>query len=228
MNTPGQRTAQPSTEQSKRKTITVLVADDHPLYRDSVARLVNSRDSMVVVGSAADGNEALKLIRELLPDVCLLDHSMPGLNGEQIVKIVTAEHLPTRTMVLSGTGRSELVFGVIEAGANGFLLKTSGPDEICTAIVALADGETVLPVEFHKGLAAEIRARHASDTPELSPRELGILKQLAEGSSAASIGEQLGLAPSTVKTHLARIYDKLGVSERAAAVATAMRHGLID
>jgi two-component system nitrate/nitrite response regulator NarL len=210
------------------KRISVLVVDDHPLYRESISRLINNQPEMSVVGEAADGREALNLIREIGPDVCVLDYHLPELDGEHVIEMMRREHLETKALILSGSGESEVVFAMIEAGAGGFLLKTSSASEIRNAIIDIAQGGTVLPEEFHGGLAAEIRARHRKDKPDLTEREIEILQGIAQGFSAAELGDRLGLAPSTVKTHLTRIYDKLGVSERAAAVAQAMRLGILD
>jgi two-component system nitrate/nitrite response regulator NarL len=208
--------------------ISVIVVDDHPLYRDSIARLIDSREDMYVVGQAGDGEQALEMIRELEPSVCVLDYHLPGRDGAGVVDVMVHEHLNTRAIILSGSGASDVVYAMIEKGAGGFLLKTAGAAEICNAIVEVAHGETVIPPDIQGGLAAEIRARHTSTRPVLSERELSVLRLIAHGDSAAEVAEQLNLAPSTVKTHLTRIYDKLGVSERAAAVAQAMRHGIID
>lgn len=213
---------------SSSGTITVMVVDDHPLYRESILRLMRQAHDIVMVGEAVDGEQALELIRTLKPQVCLLDLHLPGLSGRQVVDAIDREGLETKVIVLTGNDESEIVYSMFEKGAHAFLLKTAGANEILDTVRAVARGETVLPPQFHSALTAEIRARHKSSRPILSERELAILEMIAKGRSAAEIADELALAPSTVKSHMSNIYTKLGVSERAAAVAKAIRIGLIS
>ncbi|MBI2692062.1 MAG: response regulator transcription factor [Solirubrobacterales bacterium] len=208
--------------------IDVVVVEDHPMFREALTRAIRARDDMKVVAATGSGREAMKAVRDLSPQVCVLDLGLPDIDGVEVLKCVVSEELDTRVLVLSGDGDSEVVYALIEAGASGFERKTAGPGELVEAIVAVAGGETVLPKELLGGLAEQIRAHRSPPGPMLSDRELEILREVAEGFTAAEIATKLHLAESTVKTHLTRIYDKLGVSERAAAVAQAMRHGLID
>jgi len=213
---------------SEQRT-SVLIADDHPLYRDGVARAIKDWPELELLAEAGDGREALDAIRELRPDVAVLDLNMPELDG---IKVLTAlakdEDLPTRVVLLSAATDSALVYDAIAAGAAAYLSKDAGRQMICETIVAVARGETRFSPEVHEALAEQIRRRGDENAPDLSPREREILVMLADGRSAPEIAEQLFLSRTTVKTHLQHLYRKLEVSDRAAAVAVAMRRGLLD
>lgn len=212
---------------SDAPNIRVLIVDDHPLFADALVRAVNGREDMSVVARVESGEAALEVMRERSPSVCVLDLGLPDIRGEVVLERVVAEELPTRILILSGECDSETVYGMIEAGAAGFEVKTAGTEEIGEAIAVVAKGETFLPATLHGAIADQIRAHRVKQRSSLSSREVEILQLVSNGLSASEIGDQLGLAESTAKTHLARIYDKLGVSERAAAVAQAMRAGII-
>lgn len=212
------------------RRVRVLVADDHPLYRDGVVRAIKHRPELELVGEASDGREALEQIRRLEPDVALLDMRMPQLEGQKVLEAVTRDGLSTRVVLLSAQVDSETVYRVVAAGACGYLSKDASATELCEAIEAAGRGETVLAREIQSGLASQIQrqAQQADERPELSARERQVLCLIADGHSAPEIGKQLYLSPATVKTHLKTLYEKLGVSERAAAVAEAMRRGLLE
>jgi two-component system nitrate/nitrite response regulator NarL len=211
------------------RRVTVVVADDHPLFREAVERAVRGRPEFELVGVAADGREALGAIRRLAPDVAVLDFSMPGLDAMQILNAVTRDRLSTRVLIVSAFGDPALVYRAVQGGAAGYFLKESDGDEILDAIAAAARGRTVIDPALHTGIFDQVRL-HASrdDRPILTAREREVLALTAEGLSAPQISERLIVAVPTVKTHQARLYEKLGVSERAAAVAEAMRRGLLE
>jgi two-component system nitrate/nitrite response regulator NarL len=206
----------------------VVVADDHPVFRSGLVGAIESTAGLELVGEAKTGRQALDLIRSTKPDVAVIDLKMPELDGLQVMRTLAAEATPTRILFLSGYLQSTTVYRAIEAGAHGYLSKDSSPREICGAILAVADGETVLGPEVQQGVGHEIRIRAPSSPRSLSEREREILVLTADGLSAADIGQRLFLSPATVKTHLQRIYQKLGVSGRAAAVAEAMRAGMLE
>ena len=208
--------------------IRVLIADDHPLFRDGLARRIKERPELELVGEAADGPGALADIRVLRPEVAVLDIKMPGLDGIRIASAVAREELDTRVVILSAYVESAVVFKALAAGARGFLSKDADRREVCEAIGAVARGQVVLPPNVHAGLVDQIRARGGDDTPSLTAREREVLALIADGASAPQIGRALHLSTGTVKSHLKNIYDKLGVSDRAAAVAEAMRRGLLE
>jgi len=207
----------------------VLIADDHPLFRGAIARVVNEDDGLELVGEAVDGQEALEQIRALKPDVAVIDVRMPALDGSDVLTAVRAEGLPTNVVFLSAFLDSKTVYDAVAAGANAYLSKEAETSEIVRAIQAAARGETILGPEVQTGLAEQIRLREESDArPRLSDREHEVLRMIAQGMSAPEIGERIHLSTATVKTHLQHLYEKLGVSERAAAVAEGMRRGLLD
>ncbi len=208
--------------------VRVLVADDHPMFREGVVRAVRERPDLELVGEASDGRDALDQIRALTPDVAVLDLKMPELDGLAVLNAVSRETLPTKVMLLSAFVDGTLVYDAIASGALAFLSKEAGRGQICDAIAAVARGETVMSDQIQAGIASEIRARGRPDRPSLTDREAEVLARIAEGRSAPDIAAELHLSTATVKTHLQHLYDKLGVSDRAAAVAEAMRRGLIE
>jgi two-component system, NarL family, nitrate/nitrite response regulator NarL len=208
--------------------IRVVVGDDHPMYREGVARSLSASGRVVVVAEAEDGRAALAAIREHQPDVALLDYRMPELDGAQVANAVHRDGLPTRVLILSAFTDSALVYRAIERGAAGYLPKEARQREILDAVLACARGETVVPPALATGLAEELRRHAAGGGPLLTPREAQVLTLMAEGKSVPAIAQELVLGATTVKTHVSHLYEKLGVSDRAAAVAEAMRLGLIE
>lgn len=208
--------------------VTVFVADDHPLVREGMLRALGERPALQVVGSAGDGRCALDEIRRVKPDVALLDVKMPELDGIAVVRALTRDEVPTRVVFLSAYVDSAIAYRALAEGAAGFLSKEASPSAVCDAVLAAHRGETVLSSEIQGGIADEIRMRSAAGAVTLTPREREVLALIAEGQSAPDIAQRLHLSPATVKGHLGSLYEKLGVSERAAAVAEAMRRGLIE
>jgi len=207
----------------------VLIADDHPLFREAIARVIAEEPDLELVAEAADGRAALDRIRELRPDVAVIDVRMPKLDGSDVLAALREEGLPTNVVFLSAFLDSKTVYEAVAAGANAYLSKEAETDEIVTAIKAAARGETILGPEVQTGLAEQIRLREESEArPRLSDREHEVLRMIAQGLSAPEIGERIHLSTATVKTHLQHLYEKLGVSERAAAVAEGMRRGLVE
>jgi len=210
------------------KRITVVVADDHPLYRDGVVRALSASGQIDVVAEAGDGRSALAAIREHLPEVALVDYRLPELDGVAIVHAVNRDGLATRVLLVSAFTDSGVVYKAVETGAAGFLPKEARREQIVDAVLACARGETVLPPDVAAGLASEIRLRKRHDAPALTDREQEILRLIADGKSLPTIATELFLGVTTVKTHVQHLYEKLGVSDRAAAVASAMRRGLLE
>ncbi len=208
--------------------VRIVVADDHPLFREAVVRAVRERPEFELVGEAADGRAALDAIRELAPDVALLDVKMPGLDGLAVLNAITRDQLGTRVVLLSAYLDGSTAFDAVAGGAAAFLSKDAERRVILDTVAAVSRGQTILGPEIQAGLAQEIRLRGVKDRPGLSPRELEILRHIAAGRSAPEIGRVIHLSPATVKSHLQSLYEKLGVSDRAAAVAEAMRRGLLE
>ncbi|WP_078311467.1 MULTISPECIES: response regulator transcription factor [unclassified Mycobacterium] len=206
----------------------VVVGDDHPLFREGVVRALTGSGQIEVVAEAEDGAGVLALIREHLPDVALVDYRMPELDGTQVAAAVRRDELPTRVLLLSAHDDAAIVYHALEEGAAGFLSKESTRAELVSAVLDCARGRDVVTASLTAGLAGEIRKRAQPAGPSLSAREREVLRMIAAGLTVPTIAKQLFLAPSTVKTHVQRLYEKLGVGDRAAAVAEAMRRGLLE
>ena len=206
----------------------MVVGDDHPLFRDGVVRALNASEVVDVVAEADDGHTAFALIKEHAPQVALLDYRMPGLDGAQVAAAVRRDGLTTRVLLLSAHDEAAIVYHALEEGAAGFLPKESTRAEIVKAVLDCADGRDVLSPSLAAGLVGEVRRRSQDNGPALSSREREVLGHIAKGHSIPTIAGELFLAPSTIKTHVQRLYEKLGVSDRGAAVAEAMRRGLLE
>ena len=214
---------------SENDRVTVLVADDHPIYREGIVRAINDRRDLEVIAEAGDGREALDRIRDLGPEVAVLDIRMPELDGTQVLAAVRSEGLGTEVLFLSAFMEPELAYKTVASGAKGYLSKESSRQEVCEAIVSIAGGGTAFAAEAQAGLAQQIRERERSGgPPKLTEREQEVLGLVSQGLSAPDIGKQIHLSTTTVKSHLHSLYEKLGVSDRAAAVAEAMRRGMLD
>lgn len=208
--------------------VSVILADDHPVYRGGLRDMLSRWPEIELLGSCENGREALAMIREHEPDVALLDIRMPELDAFGVLNAVVRDGLATRVCLLSAEESSESVYAALGGGARGFLSKDATGDEIAEAIMTVARGGTALDQRSQDAIADGVRRRADARHELLSGREREVLRLTAEGLSAAEVGERIHLAPSTVKTHLQHTYEKLGVRDRAAAVAEAMRRGLLE
>jgi two-component system, NarL family, nitrate/nitrite response regulator NarL len=208
--------------------IRVYVADDHPIYRDGLMRALARRPEFELLGGSADGETALTEIRELAPDVAVLDLRMPRIDGIELIRAIKAENLRTRVVLVSAFSDSDVIYQAVAAGASAYLHKDVDRDQICDAVAAVARGETRLPQLIQERLLLAIRARAEAEQTALTGREREVLELSADGLTTPAIGRQLHLSPATVKTHLQHVYEKLGVTQRTAAVAEAMRRGLLQ
>jgi two-component system, NarL family, nitrate/nitrite response regulator NarL len=212
-----------------RPRATVLVADDHPLFREGIARAVRERPDLELVAEASDGRTALSLIRDVAPAVAVLDLRLPELDGIALAKAVTRDKLPTRVLLLSAFTEPHFVYEAMASGAAGYFSKETDREDVLDAVAAVARGESRVEPRLQRRLFEAVREHsHDEGRPLLTPREGEILRLMSEGLSAPAIGERLFLATATVKSHQAHLYEKLGVSDRAAAVAEAMRRGLLE
>ncbi len=213
---------------NRAERVSVVIADDHPVYRSGLARMIGQRPELELLAEAESGREALDSIRELEPQVAVVDLKMPDFDGLAILNAVKREKLETKIVMLTGYAEGETAYEVMAAGASAYISKTSEPATVCETITTVARGGTYLAPEFHGALADQIKLRANNSGPILSDREQEVLRLTAGGNSVAQIGEHLHLSSATVKTHLQHTYRKLGVSDRAAAVAEAMRRGLME
>jgi two-component system nitrate/nitrite response regulator NarL len=212
---------------SPRDPVRVVVADDHPLYLEALCQTIERRDGMTLLATAIDGEQALEIVREHKPDVAVLDMRMPKLDGREVMRRLRETEPDTRVLFISEYYGGELVLQALTAGAAGYLPKSASGDEICAAITRISCGESVLPAEIGNELAGTLRDRGSSGT-HLTAREINVLELIAEGEPANMIAQRLHLAVPTVKSHIQNLYAKLGVSDRGAAVAEAMRRGLVS
>ncbi len=207
----------------------VVVADDHPMFRKAVEDAIKGSPDLELVGTADNGRLAIDRIRELRPDVAVVDMRMPELDGSEVLNAVIRDEIPTRMLFLSTHTDSGMVYDLLARGAAGYLDKMSSAGEVCDAIATVARGQVVLTRGLDDAVLQQIRLRgDDGDGIALTAREREVLKLVSDGRSAPEIATRLYIEASTVKTHLQNIYEKLGVSERAAAVAEGMRRGLLE
>lgn len=207
----------------------VVIADDHPVYRDGLARNWADSDRITVVGSSGNGTHALELILRERPEVAVLDLRLPGLDGLAVLEELRNRECPTRVLILTAYVDSHTVFRAFSLGARGFMEKVASFQEIAEAVIAIAEGRTVMTSVAQDIIADELRGREVRESrPPLTSREVEILRLAAEGNSSQQIAAHLHISLATVKTHLQHIYEKLGVSDRAAAVAQALRNGVLS
>jgi DNA-binding NarL/FixJ family response regulator len=205
--------------------IRILLADDHPVVREGLRAMLDAEADLEVVGEASSGPEAEARAAVLLPDIVLMDLRMPDGGGVDSIVRMTAAGLPCRVIVLTTYETDGDILRAVEAGAAGYLLKDLARGELASAVRAAARGETVLAPTVAARLVDRLRAR--PERPHLSERETAVLRLVAEGCTNAEIGRRLFIGESTVKTHLLRAFTKLGVTDRTAAVTSALRHGLL-
>jgi DNA-binding NarL/FixJ family response regulator len=206
--------------------IRILLADDHPVVREGLRGMLSTEPGLEVVGEAGSGPQAEALSASLRPDIVLMDLRMPDGGGVESIVRMTAAGLPCRVIVLTTYETDADILRAVEAGAAGYLLKDLTRAELTGAVRAAARGETVLAPSVAARLVDQLRTR--PERPHLSERETAVLRLVAEGCTNAEIGRRLYIGESTVKTHLLRVFGKLGVADRTAAVTSAMRHGLLD
>jgi DNA-binding NarL/FixJ family response regulator len=204
--------------------IRILIVDDHPVVRDGIRGLFAGDPGFEVVGEAANGREAISRTEVFRPDVVLMDLRMPELDGVAATREIVDRNLGAQVLILTTYDTESDVLPAIEAGATGYLLKDTPRDELRRAVQAAAAGESVLSPPVARKLLGQVR-RPTRDT--LSDRELEILVMVARGATNKRVAAQLFISQATVKTHLLHIYEKLGVNDRAAAVAAAYERGLI-
>jgi DNA-binding NarL/FixJ family response regulator len=204
--------------------IRLLIVDDHPVVRDGLRGMLAADPSLEVVGEASDGAEAIRLVESLRPDVLLMDLRMPGLGGVAAIKALAEQGAEARVLVLTTYDSDSDVTPALEAGATGYLLKDAPQEQLVRAIQAAARGESVLAPSVATRLVSQLRAP-AQDA--LSDRELEVLGLIAQGETNRGAAARLFISEATVKTHLLHIYEKLGVNDRAAAVAAAYERGLL-
>ena len=214
--------------------IRVLLADDQDLMREGLRLMLSSQPDLDVVAEARDGREAVEQAALHRPDVALLDVRMPICDGIEATRLLHAAPAPPRVVILTTFDHDDHVYDALRAGATGFLLKTTPPDRLIAAVRAAAAGESLLSPEITRRLAEHYASgpRPAGDgvppeLAELTPRELDVLRLVARGRSNAEVAAELVTSPATVKSHVHRIFTKLGLTERAQAVVVAYETGFV-
>ena len=211
-------------------TIRIVIADDHSLVRQGVARYLDTCDGLGVVGEATTGTEIVRLVEEEKPDVALLDIRMPEMDGLEAARTIQDAAPETGIVILTAYDDRHFVVEAVRAGARGYVLKTREADTLVQTIRLVASGNMVIDPELVVALADELSTASKKDrsTEELTEREIEILQLVAFGHTNRDIGGKLYISPDTVKTHLEHIYQKLGAVDRTAAVAEALRRRLIE
>ncbi|MHC1782209.1 MAG: response regulator [Anaerolineaceae bacterium] len=212
-------------------SISILLVEDHKILREGTRQLLEQYPDMQVIGEASDGLEAINLAASIKPDVIVMDVRLPRMNGIEATRIITSRFPDTRVLILSAYADDSYVFPLLEAGASGYLLKTSSGVELAEAIRLVSAGETALSPRISSMLINRLGGRQAyrkNNMPEgLTEREMNVLRLTAYGHSNKAIGVQLGIRAQTVQVHLRNIFGKLGVSSRSEAVARAIQYGWI-
>lgn len=203
------------------KSIRILLADDHALVRDGIAKIISSHQDMEVIGQAGNGKDAIDLFTKLRPDIAIIDISMPGLSGIETILEIRKRFANAQLMILSSHDHEEDIYQAIQAGASGYILKDAPASELITAIQSVQKGERYIPPRVAHQLAQRI------GMDELTERESEILKLIAAGRSNKEIADLLGVAEGTVKAHASHILNKLGASDRTHAVSIAIKKGLV-
>lgn len=206
----------------KKPCISVLIADDHSILRQGLVSLIEDRTDMTVAGEASNGREAIELWKKHRPDVTLLDLRMPELDGLSAIKAIRADNENARIIVLTTFDGDEDIYRAIQAGAKGYLLKDVPREALMDCVHRVHRGDTCVPIHLAEKLA------HRVSGHTLSEREIEVVKLMAQGKSNKEIGSALFISEGTVKSHLKRIFGKLGVISRTEAVANATRRGLIQ
>jgi DNA-binding NarL/FixJ family response regulator len=213
-------------------TIRVLIADDQALMRGGFRMILDAEDDVEVVGEAIDGEDALRRYEALRPDVVVMDVRMPTMDGIEATRRLTASDPPARVLILTTFDLDEYVYRALRAGASGFLLKDRPPEELVAAVRVVAAGDALLAPSVTRRLIAEFAQRPDPPPPpaalaELTDREREVLVCMGRGLSNRAIARELFVAETTVKTHVGRVLQKLGLRDRAQAVVVAYESGLV-
>ena len=212
--------------------IKVLVADDHTILRQGIKALLDNQAGIEVIGEAKDGREALALIERLLPDVILMDIGMPGLNGLEATRRIKKKFPGIKVLVLTMYTNEEYVFQILNAGANGYLVKETAFQDLISAIKAVYRDEAFMSPSISKKVINRytqgVRKTNDTTCDILTTREREILQLIAEGSSSKKIAEALFISPKTVETHRTHIMDKLNIHNRTDLIKYAIRTGIVD
>ncbi len=214
--------------------ITTFIADDQAMVRQGFGALLSAQPDISVVGDAANGRDAVRMVQSLAPDVVLMDVRMPVLNGLDAAREILARDTTTKVLMLTTFDIDDYVYAALRAGASGFLLKDAPADELVRAVRVVAAGDALLAPSITRRMIADLVNRHAAprrssdELARLTPREREVLELLARGMSNAEIAAGLFVSEETVKTHVGKVFSKLGLRDRAQAVVIAYETGLVS
>jgi DNA-binding NarL/FixJ family response regulator len=207
----------------------VLIVDDHPVTRDGLKTAFGVSDEIEVVGEAGSGEEAVQAVEQHKPDIVFMDVRMPGMNGIQATRLIRERHPETRVILFTIDESRASLSEAIQAGVSGYLLKDAKVEELINAAQNAMQGKAVIHPSLTQAFIEEVQlVDRPSGAAPLSPREVEILQKIAYGATTKEVADQLGISFHTVKTHLERIFEKLGANDRAQAVAIAIRQGLVE
>ncbi|HVM12579.1 MAG TPA: response regulator transcription factor [Actinomycetota bacterium] len=206
----------------------VLIVDDHPVTRDGLRAALGTAEDVDIVGEASSGDDAVKAVDDLRPEVVFMDVRMPGMNGIEATRLIREEHPETKVILFTVDESRASISEAIQAGVSGYLLKDVGVDELVNAARLALEGKAVIHPTLTQSFIEEVRLVERKPEAPLSRREIEILQKVAYGATTKEAADQLGISPHTVKTHLERIFEKLGANDRAQAVAIAIRRGIVE
>jgi DNA-binding NarL/FixJ family response regulator len=205
-----------------------MIVDDHPVTRDGLRAALGTAEDVEIVGEASSGEEAVKVVNEVEPDVVFMDVRMPGMNGIEATRAIRQGNPDTRVILFTVDESRASIAEAIQAGVSGYLLKDVGVDELVSAARLALEGKAVIHPTLTQAFIEEVRLVDRKPEAPLSRREIEILQRVAYGATTKEVADKLGISPHTVKTHLERIFEKLGANDRAQAVAIAIRQGLVE
>jgi DNA-binding NarL/FixJ family response regulator len=209
--------------------IRILIVDDHPVTREGLHSALDLAEGVEVVGEAASGEEAVEVVGKLRPDIVFMDVRMPGMNGIEAAREIRQTSSSTRVILFTVDESRSSISEAIQAGVSGYLLKDASADELVNAARLALEGKAVIHPQLTRAFIEEVQlAEKRPDVAPLSKREKEILQKVAYGATTKEVAHDLGISPHTVKTHLERIFEKLGANDRAQAVAIAIRTGLVE
>ncbi|HLB63040.1 MAG TPA: response regulator transcription factor [Actinomycetota bacterium] len=210
-------------------SIRTLIVDDHPVTRDGLRSALELNDEVTIVGEAASGEEAVERVAETQPDIVFMDVRMPGMGGIEATRKIREATPSTRVILFTVDESRSSISDAIQAGVSGYLLKDSSADELVDAARKAMEGKAVIHPQLTRAFIEEVQLTDdRPDAKPLSRREKEILQKVAFGATTREVAMDLGISPHTVKTHLERIFEKLGANDRAQAVAIAIRSGLVE
>ena len=206
----------------------VLIVDDHPVTRGGLRTALSTSDEVEIVGEASSGEEAVERVSQLDPDVVFMDVRMPGMGGIEATRIIREDNPKTRVILFTVDESRQVISEAIQAGVSGYLLKDVSAQELVNAARLALEDKAVIHPSLTRAFIEEVQYADRRPEAPLSRRETEILQMVAYGSTTKEVAHDLGISPHTVKTHLERIFEKLGANDRAQAVAIAIRKGLVE